>query len=144
MQCAYVATVHNRSTRVNGYTWLKFKPGRPGGDFGGTGFRVGKERVEPRALSYLMLSVVLSTSETSPCWAAEACSYTRSESKLRCPVCCGFLSDPSDQSRCTEQIQSSLLFQTRTAFPTAKNTAFSKALGESTPQHTQRPQLLLF
>ena len=48
MQCAYVATVHNKSTRVNGH---KFKPGKPGGYFGGTGFRVGKELVEPRALS---------------------------------------------------------------------------------------------
>jgi len=37
--------------------------GKPGGDSRGTDFRVGKKLVEPRAVSELMLSVVLSTSE---------------------------------------------------------------------------------
>jgi len=46
-------------------------------------FRVGKEVVEPRALSYMYnvtdASAVLSTSEKAPCWSAEALSYSCSE-----------------------------------------------------------------
>ena len=41
--------------------WLKLG-GKPDGDSRGTGFRVGKKRVEPRAVTGLMLSVGLSTS----------------------------------------------------------------------------------